>query len=48
MARAAGLPLADTVATLGRKTARETLRNEIAVEVLIFDRAGGLVGRSHG
>ena len=47
-ARQAGLPLADAVAARARRVAREILSNEVRVEVLIFDRAGGLVGRSEG
>ena len=43
-----GLPIADAVARAARATAREVLGDAttIAVEVLVFDRAGALVGRS--
>ena len=48
MTQAANLPLTDAVATRALATARETLRNDMAAEVLIFDRSGTLVGRSDG
>ena len=43
-----GLPLADAVAGRARDTALAVLNGETEVEVLVFDRAGGLVGRSRG
>jgi cobalt-precorrin-5B (C1)-methyltransferase len=47
-ARQAGVALADAVAGRARRVAEEVLSGDIAVEVLIFDRAGHLVGRSGG
>ncbi len=41
----AGLPLADQVAQRARAVAQETVGPAVAVEVLVFDRDGGLVGR---
>ena len=43
-----GVPIADAVARAARATAREVLGDDspINVEVLVFDRAGALVGRS--
>jgi cobalt-precorrin-5B (C1)-methyltransferase len=46
LARQAGLPLADAVARKARTTALAVLDGETHVEVLIFDRRGGLVGRA--
>ncbi|MDJ0946732.1 MAG: cobalt-precorrin-5B (C(1))-methyltransferase [Kiloniellales bacterium] len=48
LAESAGLPLADAVATRARATALEVLAGETAVEVLVVDRRGRLVGRAHG
>ncbi len=48
LARQAGLPLADAVAQKARATALGVLDGETRVEVLIFDRRGGLVGRAEG
>ncbi|MCH6588098.1 MAG: cobalt-precorrin-5B (C(1))-methyltransferase [Proteobacteria bacterium] len=48
LARQAGLPLADAVAQKARTTALDVLDGETEVEVLIFDRQGGLVGRAEG
>ena len=48
LAAAAELPLADAVAARARETALGLLAGETAVEVLIFDRGGGLVGRAAG
>ena len=45
-ARQAGLPLGNAVATRARETALATLAGKIAVEVLIFDREGELVGHA--
>ncbi len=46
-ARQAGVPLADVIAAKARGTANETLRGaEIAVEVLVVDRQGRLIGQS--
>ena len=47
-AREAGFPLADKVAELARMEATKICRETTAIEVLIFDRTGQLVGRSHG
>ncbi len=44
----AKLPLADTVAAYARDTALGVLDGATEVEVLVFDRRGKLVGRSHG
>ena len=46
MARDTSLPLADLIAGRARRTALEVLDGETAVEVLVFDRAGTLVGRA--
>lgn len=47
--REAGLPLADAVADRARRSALDVLRDcGTDVEVLIADRAGDLVGRTHG
>jgi len=46
LASDAGLPLADRVAAGARKTALGVLAGETSVEVLVFDRAGALVGRA--
>ncbi len=48
LARQAGLPLADAIAVKARATALDVLDGETRVEVLIFDRQGGLVGRADG
>ncbi len=48
LARQAGLSLADAVAQKARATALGVLDGETRVEVLIFDRQGGLVGRADG
>lgn len=48
MASAAGLPLADSIAAGARNQALAVLEGETEVEVLIFDRQGGLVGRASG
>ena len=45
-AAAAGLPLADHVATEARARARDLVADNVDVEVAIFDRAGALVGRA--
>jgi cobalt-precorrin-5B (C1)-methyltransferase len=44
IAEANGLPLARYIAQRARAVALDTLSGETALEVLIFDRAGGLVG----
>ncbi len=43
-----GYPLADNVAQLARDTALEICDRAVEIEMLIFDRAGELVGRSDG
>ena len=48
LAREVDYPIGDLVAVAARKTAREQITDETAIEVLIFDRAGELVGRSDG
>ena len=45
VARALRLPLADRIAADARAVARTVLGDGTAVEVLVFDRAGGLIGR---
>jgi cobalt-precorrin-5B (C1)-methyltransferase len=48
-ATAAGIDIAGTIAGMARQTAIKTLAGaDIAVEVLVFDRKGRLVGRSAG
>jgi cobalt-precorrin-5B (C1)-methyltransferase len=46
LARAAGLPLADAVATRARKVAFEAVEHRLAVDVAVFDRTGRLVGHA--
>ena len=46
LAAQVGLPLADKIARMARATATEVAAAETAIEVLIFDRAGQLIGRS--
>ncbi len=46
LAAAEGIPLADLVAARARETALATIAGGTAVEVVIFDRAGRLVGRA--
>jgi cobalt-precorrin-5B (C1)-methyltransferase len=47
LARAAGLPLADLVAERARRSALEVLRGApVAVDVVVTDRAGTIVGRA--
>lgn len=48
VARQAGVPLADRVAAKARDTALEVVGDAVAVETLIFDRLGRLVGRANG
>ena len=48
LAAAAGVPLADAVARRAREVARAVTGEAIAVEVLVVDRAGGIVGRASG
>ena len=49
LARQAALPLADLVAGRARATALAVLAGvPVAVEVMIFDRAGAVIGRSEG
>jgi cobalt-precorrin-5B (C1)-methyltransferase len=48
LAEGAKLPLADAVAARARETALGVLAGATEVEVLVFDRQGHLVGRSHG
>ena len=48
LAREVDYPIGDLVAVAARKTAREQITDVTAIEVLIFDRAGELVGRSDG
>jgi cobalt-precorrin-5B (C1)-methyltransferase len=47
-AREAGLALGDRIAGLAQAVARPLLADETAVEVLIFDRTGALIGRGGG
>jgi cobalt-precorrin-5B (C1)-methyltransferase len=46
LARAAHLPLADWVAARARKVAMAEADHHVDVELLIYDRAGALVGRA--
>ncbi len=46
IAAAAGLPLADTVARRARDVALATLAGGVAVDVVVFDRRGELIGRA--
>ena len=48
MASATGIALADSVAAGARDQALAVLEGETEVEVLIFDRQGGLAGRASG
>lgn len=48
LAQQVGLPLADEVAARARRIALDQLDGACAVEVLIFDRQGQLLGRSIG
>jgi len=48
LARGEALPLADTVADQARAVAQGVAGAKVAVEVAVFDRAGGLIGRAGG
>jgi len=48
LARGEKLALADTVAEQARATAQEVAGPQVVVEVAIFDRKGGLIGRAGG
>lgn len=48
IAAKAGVPLADAMAARARGAAMAALAGDTAVEVMIFDRAGNLVGRAGG
>ena len=49
LANAGNLPLGDLVANSARETALQVLSGApVAVEVLVFDRAGGLIGIANG
>ncbi len=48
MASAHGLPLADAIAEEARVTATRAVDDRIAVEIVVFDRAGSLVGGAGG
>ena len=45
-ARTLGLPLADAVAARARRTAAEVLGGAAAVDIIVFDRTGTLIGRA--
>ncbi|MGE5515571.1 MAG: cobalt-precorrin-5B (C(1))-methyltransferase [Bacteroidota bacterium] len=48
LAQAAGLPLADVIAAEAARVARDVLDGApVQLDVLVFDRKGGLVGASH-
>ena len=47
-AQAAGFPLADLVAARAQAVSSEAVGPEVAVEVLVVDRQGGIVGRVAG
>ena len=46
LVREAGLPLADHVAGGARQTALATLAGGVAVDVIVIDRAGAIVGQA--
>ena len=46
LATEAGLPIADAVAQDARRVAEEQLAGRVAVEVIVFDRKGGILGTS--
>ncbi|MEM9626646.1 MAG: cobalt-precorrin-5B (C(1))-methyltransferase [Pseudomonadota bacterium] len=48
LANAASLPLADDVAKNARSFVLDQVDGKAEIEVMIFDRSGQLVGRSHG
>ena len=48
IASQAGLPVADAIAERARKVAEQQLAGRVAVDVVIFDRKGTLIGRSAG
>ena len=48
LAQGLGLPLADDVALLARQVALAELAGAGAIEVMIFDRDGGLIGHARG
>lgn len=48
MATAAGLPVADVVAARARAVAAAVAGPKVAVDLLVFDRAGALAGRANG
>jgi cobalt-precorrin-5B (C1)-methyltransferase len=48
LAQDQGLPLADDVAQAARRTAQAALGNATALEVMIFDREGLLIGHARG
>ncbi len=48
LARGMGLPIADDVARRARDAALEQLDGKVALEVIVFDRSGALIGRAKG
>jgi len=48
LARGMGLPIADDVARRAREAALAQLDGKVALEVIVFDRAGALIGRAKG
>ncbi|MCK6453434.1 MAG: cobalt-precorrin-5B (C(1))-methyltransferase [Alphaproteobacteria bacterium] len=46
LAASRGLPLADAVASGAREVAAAALAGDVAVDVLVFDREAGLIGRA--
>ncbi|MBL8659632.1 MAG: cobalt-precorrin-5B (C(1))-methyltransferase [Rhodospirillales bacterium] len=48
LARAHGLPLADAIAEGARATAARAVDDRVAIDVVVFDRAGNPVGRAGG
>jgi len=48
LAADAGLPLAARIAAGARRTADQVLRGALAVDVLVVDRRGNIIGRDHG
>jgi cobalt-precorrin-5B (C1)-methyltransferase len=46
LARACGVPLAERTAAQALRVARDKVAGETALEVVVFDRAGTLIGRA--
>ena len=48
LATGVGLPIADDVARRAREAALDQMDGKVAIEVIVFDRTGGLIGRANG